>query len=109
MSHKLVNLSPDLRRLRDEGFEVDVIAGHLVVNSVPYVTSGRHVSLGVLVSPLELAGEVTVAPSDHVIFFAGEQPCDQMGALLPGLQNSEERREIAEGLVVDRSFSNKPP
>src|SRR5665213_3045693 len=40
MSQKLVDLNPDLRRLRDVGYNVDVWEreGYLVVRDVPYVT-----------------------------------------------------------------------
>ena len=39
MSQSLISLSPDLRRLNEDGFEVSVEAGHLVVRGVPYVNA----------------------------------------------------------------------
>ena len=36
MSHPLVSHSPDLQRLRDDGFDFDVVANYLQVRHVPY-------------------------------------------------------------------------
>jgi hypothetical protein len=109
MSRALISLSPDLQRLVDEGYEVDVKSDHLVVHSVPYVTPGKLVARGKLVSRLNVAGGVLERPSDHVMLFAGEQPCDQYGVVITQIQHQAERKVLAEGLVVDRSFSSKPP
>ena len=40
MSHSLISRSPDLKRLRDDGYEVDVQSDHLLMKHVPYVTEG---------------------------------------------------------------------
>src|SRR4029078_11060934 len=40
-----LSLSPDLKRLRDEGYEVRVTeAGHLVVSHVPYANADREIA-----------------------------------------------------------------
>ena len=49
MSQELINRSTDLQRLRDEGYDVEVREGALVVGSVPYVNSTRDVKFGKLV------------------------------------------------------------
>src|SRR5687768_5823216 len=109
MSRALISHSPDLRKLVDEGYEVDVQADHLVVHSVPYVTASKEVKRGTLVSRLTLAGGVLERPNDHVMLFAGEQPCDQHGVVIAQIQHQADHKVLAEGLVVDRSFSSKPP
>lgn len=109
MSRALISRSPDLQRLVDEGYEVDVQADHLVVHSVPYVTASKEVKRGTLVSRLTLAGGVLERPNDHVMLFTGEQPCDQHGVVIAQIQHQAEHKVLAEGLVVDRSFSSKPP
>ena len=63
MSQRLISLNDDLRRLRDDGYEVAVVAGHLVVSHVPYVDAARQVRYGTVVSALELSGDVTVKPA----------------------------------------------
>src|SRR5437899_7289209 len=109
MSSELISRSPDLKRLRDEGYDVTIVAGHLVVRHVPYVTPTLKVAYGSLVSRLDLAGEVTIRPSDHVVMFAGEKPCDRRGAPLHKVISSSGRQDLGSGLIVDHVFSSKPP
>lgn len=50
MSHPLVSRSPDLARLRDEGFDLEIRSNYLLVKHVPYVTSAREVAYGTIIS-----------------------------------------------------------
>jgi hypothetical protein len=110
MSHKLISHSPDLKQLREEGYEIEIKHTHLVVNHVPYVNSKKEVVFGSLVTALgDLAGDCTSRPQDHVIYFAGEFPCDREGIPLKGIQHSSGKKVLTEGVEVDHSFSNKPP
>jgi len=110
MSQRLVDLNPDLRRLRDVGYSVDVWEreGYLVVRDVPYVTSEMKVSQGVLISELTLNGDITGRPSTHVIHFAGDFPCYHTGRPLEPLRHQSSSQPIGRGLVSNHSFSNKP-
>lgn len=108
MSHTLQSHSPDLKRLRDEGYDLEVRAGYLLVKHVPYVNSNREIQFGTLVSELTLAGEVTTTPSTHVAMFIGEHPCKKDGTLLTEIQHGSGRQELAKDLVVNHSFSAKP-
>ena len=108
MSQQLINRSPDLKRLRDEGYDVEVRAGHLLIKDVPYVNSQRQVKRGVLVSVLTLAGDATTRPSDHVAMFAGEHPCNKDGSEIIKIKNSSARQQIDAGLYIDHLFSSKP-
>jgi hypothetical protein len=109
MSPVRLSRSPDLQRLRNEGYEVLATdRGHLVVGHVPYVTNGREVRYGQLVSKLTMAGEVAVGPvADHVAYWTGQPPCDQHGVPLPNMVNPG-RAELEPGLVAECSFSCKP-
>lgn len=109
MSRTLINRSADLSRLRDDGYELDIVANHLLLRSVPYVTSGLTVERGILVAELTLAGDVTAAPSTHVVMFIGEMPCDHHGNPLERIYHTEGTQPLGGGLVVHRSFSSKPP
>ena len=72
-----IDLSPDLQRLREDGYNIQVTpAGFLVVRDVPYVNSRREIAYGVLGSKLELAGDITTQPQDHTAKFVGDYPCD---------------------------------
>lgn len=108
MSLALVARSDDLRRLQDEGYEVNVEHGHLIVTHVPYLNAQREVRLGTLVSKLSLAGDTTSTPETHVIHFAGEQPCGANGQPLTKVIHSQVHDEIIQGLTVNFMFSNKP-
>jgi len=108
MSRELISRSPDLQRLRDEGYEIDIVAGHLLVKSVPYVARDRSVKRGTLVSTLTLAGEKTQKPDTHVVFFIGEHPCHKDGTEIAQIVHQVKKQTLGPGLVVDRSFSNKP-
>ena len=108
MSQQLIDRSPDLKRLVDEGYEVEIESGHLLLRHVPYVTKGKGIKYGTLVSRLTLAGDVTTKPEDHVVMFAGDLPCDSDGRPLAHIQASERRQQLGGGLIVDRMFSRKP-
>jgi hypothetical protein len=80
-----------------------------LLKSVPYVTSSKRAASGTLVSDLTLSGDRTTTPSTHVVYFAGEYPCDQEGAPLDKIRHTSEHKELDKGLVVEHSFSSKPP
>ena len=108
MSRSLISRSRDLQALADDGYDVGIVSGHLVIRDVPYVNSRGQVKLGVLVSKLNMAGDVTTRPSTHVAMFAGEYPCDRNGRELAKIKHASARQEICDGLAVDHSFSSKP-
>lgn len=108
MSREPISRRADLKRLVDEGYEVEVRSGHLILHRVPYVTGERAVKYGQLVCPLGGDGAVAGPPPDHTIYFAGEYPCDDRGVPIEALRNSSNRQELAEGLWVDHYFSAKP-
>lgn len=108
MSQQLTARSADLRKLVEEGFQLEVRGGHLLTSHVPYVDSGRQVRYGVLVMELTLAGDVTTRPADHVARFIGDQPCDAEGQPLTGVINSSGKQDLGHGIVVDHLFSAKP-
>lgn len=110
MSQKLVARSPDLKRLRDEGFDVQVVGKgtHLLVKSIPYVTPTKEIKRGFLVSTLEYANNDIKKPEDHTIWFGGERPCDQNGKPLDNIIHNGNRVTPVEGLTVDFQFSSKP-
>jgi len=109
MSAQLISRSPDLRRLRDEGYNISVVAGHLVVRDVPYVDSSITVQRGTLVSTLALQGETTAPPDTHVVMFEGDMPCDERGTQITKIHNASGHQTLVDGeLEVDHTFSSKP-
>ena len=108
MSQELINHSPDLKKLRDEGYEIQVRGTKLLINSVPYLDTNRNVRYGTLVTVLELAGDKTKRPEDHKIHFIGEQPCRKDGTEIESIKLGVGNADLGDGIVVNRSFSNKP-
>jgi hypothetical protein len=108
MSRRLIDRNPDLKRLRDEGYHVEVLNGHLVVRDVPYLNSRREICRGVLVSTLALANDTTMRPDTHVAMFSGEYPCHGTGQPIERIRHSDNGVQIGEGLRVNLSFSAKP-
>ncbi|WP_375769802.1 ThiF family adenylyltransferase [Archangium gephyra] len=108
MSQRLISRSPDLRRLRDEGYEIEIRGNHLVIKNVPYVNARREVLRGTLISELSLAGDVTIPPATHVAMFSGEEPCNQDGRAITQITHSSSVAQIDRELFAQRSFSAKP-
>ena len=100
---------PDLMQLRNEGYDLQIVGTHLLVKSVPYVTSSQEVKYdGIWVTPLHLGqGDRTEPPTDHTAYFAGERPCTAEGAPLNEFIIEEPNRELAQGLKVNFKFSFK--
>src|ERR1017187_4104802 len=98
MLQQLINRSPDLKRLRDEGFEIEVKGGHLIIHHIPYVNSNREVKFGKLISSLSLNNDVTVKPDNHVINFMGEQPCNNDGTIITAIQHATLNQQLFDGI-----------
>jgi hypothetical protein len=109
MSQLQINRSPDLQRLRDEDFDIEVTkSNHLFMKDVPYVNSKREIKRGILVSVLEVAGDETKKPNDHVAGFIGEYPCDKNGVELSKIKNPRQAEKIDETYTINHWFSSKP-
>lgn len=112
MLQELVNRSEDLRKLRDEGYELEVIGGYLVIHHIPYVANENGMPTpkddGMLVAKLNLMGNNLNKPFDHTAFFTGQCPCNIDGSRISGLINNSRKQNLGNGLVVDYYLSNKP-
>jgi len=108
MSQQQINRNADLKKIQDEGYEVAIKSGHLVLYNMPYVNAQKEVKQGTLISVLEVNGDDTIPPTNHVTFFAGEHPCDKDGKKLLHIEHTSNRQQLGEGLVADHSFSSKP-
>lgn len=105
-----LSLSPDLKQLRDEGYEVRVTgAGHLVISHVPYIGADRKIAYGELVSTLNIAGDIVQYTGDHIAFFVGGVPSDRDGAPLTKIiHQSNLNQSLEADLVAAVSLSSKP-
>lgn len=109
MSRLLINRDPKLQRLINEGYEIEIRAGHLLVHSVPYVNSKREAARGVIVSELTMSTpDVLGRPSTHQVHFIGEHPCKADGTDLVQIRYQSGEYKLAEGITAQHWFSNKP-
>lgn len=108
MSRLLIDRNPVLKRLRDEGYNIEIRHGFLLVTDIPHVNSSRQIKRGILVVKLELAGDDVVKPKTHVAYFKGEYPCRSDGSAIEQIRNQTAPVTLAEGLTVDHTFSAKP-
>ncbi|MHB1166799.1 MAG: ThiF family adenylyltransferase [Candidatus Nanopelagicales bacterium] len=107
MSTSPFDRDPSTRRLRDEDYCLSFIGNHLIVEHVPYATSGRGVAYGRLALPVTFSGDIVQdGAGDHRIWFIGEQPCDQNGVPLDG--PTPEAHAITPELTATFMISSKP-
>mgnify|MGYP000929001818 CR=1 FL=1 len=108
MSRTLFSRNPDLAKLREEGYFVQVVGGFLVMREVPYVDADRKVRKGTLISSLALAGDATRSPDTHVIHFDGAYPCNAQGQAIVAISNQTNHFDLGHGLTAEHAFSSKP-
>lgn len=108
MSQQPISRSADLKKLRDEGYDLEIRSGCLLVKDVPYVNSRKEVKCGVLIMKLVLADNETSRPDDHVAYFTGDHPCYEDGAEIIKIKHGSGEHSLADGVVIQHSFSAKP-
>ncbi|RYZ17961.1 MAG: ThiF family adenylyltransferase [Myxococcaceae bacterium] len=109
MSPRPFSHSSDLKRLRDEGYFVQLQGGFLIMREVPYVDAQRQVRMGSLISTLNMAGDVTRQPDTHVVYFDGNFPCQPNGTPIQGIANQSADFNLGNGVTAKHLFSSKPP
>lgn len=108
MSQKPIVLDPDIQRLQQEGYEVEIQNGHLLVHSVPYVNQQRNVLQGIVVTNLNGNIGKLGAPADHQVWFVGEYPCRHTGQPIEGIRHTSGDFQLWPEFVAQHRFSNKP-
>ncbi|MDX0433208.1 ThiF family adenylyltransferase [Sinorhizobium medicae] len=109
MSPAPFSRSADLKRLRDEGYFVQIQGGFLVMREVPYVDRQKQVRTGTLISSLTMAGDETRTPDTHVVYFDGDYPCRADGTPIQGISHQTNTMiNLGHGLTARHAFSSKP-
>lgn len=108
MLQRLINRSPDIKKLVDEGYSIRLNGGILIIEDVPYLNASLEVKYGKLISPLNLQGEKAVYHNDHVVYFSGEMPHHGGGAAINEILHSSNRTDHGNDIISEMSFSNKP-
>lgn len=108
MSAALFSLNQDLKRLREDGYFMQIKGGFLVMREVPYANAQREVKMGTLISSLCLSGNVTQKPEPHTVHFDGEFPCNADGTPIQGISAGSAPVDLGGGLTAQHMFSSKP-
>lgn len=107
---ELANHNGDIRRLLEKGYALRIDGAHLVVRDIPYLDSQRALQIGAIVAKLVFVDKVRVKQDDHQVYFAGSAPYGLDGQLIPNLGGGPTTITLNKSdVVVERSFSNKPP
>lgn len=108
MSIKQTVLNPSIKRLIEDGFEVEIKRQHLLVHSIPYLNQSREIKEAILVCPFVENGEIDTQPQDHTMYFKGEYPHDALGNGMSQVVNSENKTILFDDFNADYYLSNKP-
>lgn len=87
---------------------MSVAEGLLLVGDVPFVTSERLVSRGVVAMPLAFQGERTARPTHHAALWAGGTPCDVHGDPLHHVVRNTSSQRIAPDLTATHGLCVRP-
>lgn len=111
MSQRLIDHNQDLKRLIDEGYEIEVKGGYLITHHIPYVNKSKEIKYGKLIVALNINNDTVTYQkhrSKHVINFMGEYPCYQDGSEISAIRHSYPNRPLFDNIIMNFSFSNKP-
>ncbi len=107
---ELANHNEDIRRLLDKGYALRVDGGYLVVRDIPYLDAEKALQWGAFVAKLVFIDKVRVQQDDHQVYFAGSVPHGLDGRPVSNLAGGPHGIPLGKNdVVVQRSFSNKPP
>lgn len=108
MSQRPIARSPDLKRLRDEGYNLQIVEGYLVVRDVPYLNGKGEIKHGILVCALSAVNDIAMPPGDHTAHFIGDYPCHADGSQMSQVVNSPNDVQINKDLRSNFYLSAKP-
>jgi hypothetical protein len=107
---ELASHNADIQRLLEKGYALRIDSAHLVVRDIPYLDVQRRLQWGAIVTKLEFKDEVRVGQVDHLFFFAGSVPHELDAQPVRNLAGGPTTITLEKtDVVVQRSFSNKPP
>lgn len=106
----LAKHNEDINRLLEKGYALSIDSNHLVVRDIPYLDNNGELNNGAIVSILNFIDQYKVGMIDHQIFFCGSHPHELDGSAIKNLGGGAVQLKLAsDDLIVQRSFSNKPP
>ena len=108
MLHELIARNKDLKRLKESGHTLRFQDGFLLVEDIPYLMPNGSLANGALVIQLDLSGNQTVQPRDHVAYWTGEFPYTANDKKLEVLGESAHGQCLGDGTNLRYMFSAKP-
>lgn len=110
MATTLAKYNEDIDRLIKKGYAVSIDNNHLVVRDIPYLDNNGDLKTGAIVSVLNCIDKYRVGMVDHQIYFCGSHPHELNGLPIKNLGGGQVQVNLtSQDLIVQRSFSNKPP
>lgn len=106
----LAKYNDDIDKLLKKGYALSIDNNHLVVRDIPYLDNDGNLQIGAIVSQLVFVDKHRVRTQDHQIFFCGSHPHELNEKPIRNLGGGAIKVHLtSKDLVVQRSFSNKPP
>lgn len=100
----------DIERLLKKGYALSIDSNHLVIRDIPYLDNNGELNIGAIVSILNSIDQYKVGMVDHQIYFCGSHPHELSGVPIRNLGGGPVQLKLtSDDLIVQRSFSNKPP
>lgn len=107
---ELASHNPDLKQVLDKGYALRIDGAHLVVRDIPYLDGAGTLQWGAFVAKLIFVDRVQVRQDNHQVYFAGGVPHGLDGRPIANLGGGPYTIALEKSdVVVQRSFSNKPP
>lgn len=106
----LASHNEDIQRLLDKGYALRVDGTHLVVRDIPYLDQNLDLQIGAIVAKLVPVDKRKFIQDNHQVYFAGSTPYGLDGKPIPNMGEGGHSIMLTKAdVVVQRSFSNKPP
>lgn len=107
MSTQPFDHNPDLKKLKDEGYNISIINNNIVIHGIPYVNNKKEILFSSIYCPFKMEGQ-KIIQDDHTVRFTGEHPCDQFGKENESFVHSPQENILTEDIVGKFLFSSKP-
>ncbi len=107
MSIQLINHNEDLKRLKDDGYNISLIGGNILIQDIPYVNENAETKCGMIFCSFRQSGE-NIFQNDHTVDFVGDWPCNKNGEKNQGFVNGSRTMHLTESIAGSYLFSSKP-
>ena len=109
MQPQLISHSPDLKKLSEEGYQLEIDGGFLLVHHIPYLNASKEIKYGIIICTLNLFNpNLAGTPPDHTAYFKGETPYYSSGQPLSAIINNSATQQLSPNIIVNHFFSSKP-